>query len=168
MHREFRELLNEAKGESQYVIAVNADIRGFSAFSKTVESPDTAIFIKRVYITLIDKYFPNAFFFKPTGDGLLLTIPYEDKSLKEVIRATVDTCLKVVEQFPKFCEDDPMINFETPQKIGIGISRGTVCRLVSKDKTLDYSGRVVNLASRLMDMARPGGIVFDASVIHVS
>ena len=46
----------------------------------------------------------------------------------------------------------------------IGISRGTVCRLVSKGKTLDYSGRVVNLASRLMDDARPSGVVFDASV----
>jgi len=55
-----------------------------------------------------------------------------------------------------------MINFRVPQELGIGLSRGAVCRLVSKGKTLDYSGTVINLASRLMNLARPSGVVFDA------
>lgn len=78
MHREFKELLKDATGMSEYVIAVNLDIRGFSSFSKKVESPDVALFIKKVYSKLLDGYFPNASFFKPTGDGLLLTIPYNE------------------------------------------------------------------------------------------
>lgn len=60
-----------------------------------------------------------------------------------------------------------MINYDTPKKIGIGLTRGSACCITSKDnseeKTLDYSGRLLNLASRLMDLARPSGIVLDYS-----
>jgi len=56
-----------------------------------------------------------------------------------------------------------MTNFPTPDKIGIGITRGSVCCIMSGSKILDYSGRNLNLASRLMEMARPSGIVFDES-----
>ena len=49
-----------------------------------------------------------------------------------------------------------------PQSLGIGLSRGAACRLATPEKTLDYSGRTLNLATRLMDFARPDGIVIDA------
>lgn len=162
MHRAFRKLLEDARGVSEFVIAINLDIRGFSPFSKEVESPDVAMFIKKVYIKLIDNYFPSASFFKPTGDGLLLTIPYTEKNLQVITRQTIDSCFKILKEFGTLCANDPMINFDVPRKIGIGLSRGTTCRLISNNKTLDYSGRVLNLASRLMDLARPTGIVFDA------
>lgn len=162
MHRTFRKLLEEATGVSEFIIAVNLDIRGFSSFSKKVESPDTAMFIRKVYIKLIDDYFPDASFFKPTGDGLLITIPYMENTLQDITSNTINSCLKVLKEFGTFCGNDPMINFEVPRRVGIGLSRGTACRLVSKNKILDYSGRVLNLASRLMDLARPTGIVFDA------
>ncbi|MFQ5868227.1 MAG: adenylate/guanylate cyclase domain-containing protein [bacterium] len=162
MHKVFRKLLEDATGVSEFIIAVNLDIRGFSLFSKKVESPDTAMFIKKVYMRLIDNYFPNASFFKPTGDGLLIILPYTEKDLQDVAENTINSCLKVLKEFGTFCVNDPMINFEVPRKVGIGLSRGTACRLVSESKILDYSGRVLNLASRLMDFARPSGIVFDA------
>jgi hypothetical protein len=57
-----------------------------------------------------------------------------------------------------------MVNFETPDKIGFGIARGTACCLVSGDTIVDYSGHLLNLASRLMDLARPSGIVLDGAV----
>ena len=162
MHRTFRKLLENAIGVSEFIIAINIDIRGFSSFSKEVESPDVAMFIKRVYMKLIDNYFPNASFFKPTGDGLLIILPYSEKNLEKIARQTIASCLKILREFGAFCSNDPMINFEVPRRVGIGISRGTACRLVSRNKKLDYSGRVLNLASRLMDLARPTGIVFDA------
>lgn len=163
MHREFRELLEKATGFSEFVVAINVDIRGFSPFSKTVESPEVAMFIKRVYMKLIDEYFSTASFFKPTGDGLLIIIPYTEENLDKVVNKTIMTCLHVLIDFGSFCVKDPMINFEVPRKVGIGLSRGSACRLISGDKILDYSGKVLNLASRLMDLARPRGIVFDAN-----
>jgi len=164
MHREFRELLEKATGASELVVAVNVDIRGFSSFSKTVDSLQAALFIKRVYMKLIDEYFSNQSFFKPTGDGLLIIIPHNEENLDEVLKETIISCLKVMVDFSSFCSRDPLINFNVPGKVGIGLSRGSACRLFSEDKTLDYSGSVLNIASRLMDLARPKGIVFDANL----
>lgn len=161
MHREFKNRLKDAEGASEFVVAVNLDIRGFSAFSKNVESPDVAVFIKKVYLKLIDEYFPGASFFKPTGDGLLIIIPYTEEQLERVARDTIKSCLKVLTEFGTFTATDPMINFEVPSRLGIGLSRGTACCLSSRRRVLDYSGRVLNLATRLMDLARPSGIVFD-------
>ena len=54
----------------------------------------------------------------------------------------------------------PMVNFEVPGKLGIGVARGAATRLSSDGEVLDYSGRPLNLAARLMDMARPSGVIF--------
>ncbi|MDD2666529.1 MAG: adenylate/guanylate cyclase domain-containing protein [Methanocellales archaeon] len=161
MHRQFREYLDTAEGHSEFIIVVFVDIRGFSAFSKRHESPDTAMYIKRVYKRLIDDYFNTASFYKSTGDGLLITIPYKETTLKEVASDTIKSCLRCYEEFAHICADDPMINFDVPSRIGIGISRGTACCLKSNDRILDYTGHILNMASRLTGLARPAGIVID-------
>ena len=69
MHKLFKDALPDAEGRSEHVVAIIADIRGFSEFSTRQESPNTAMYIKRVYMRLIEDYFPFASFFKPTGDG---------------------------------------------------------------------------------------------------
>ncbi|MFC2000306.1 adenylate/guanylate cyclase domain-containing protein [Chloroflexota bacterium] len=163
MYDDLRKLLPKATGTSEFIIAVSMDIRGFSSFSKAIESTSVAVFLRKVYLTLIEAYFANASFIKPTGDGLLVTIPYSESNLSEVVTNTVANSLKVVENFGSFCENDPMVNFEVPRNIGIGLARGTVCCISSENKTLDYSGRVLNLASRLQDVARPKGVVMDGS-----
>jgi len=163
MHRLFRKALDEATGESKFVITVIIDIRGFSAFSKTCESPDVAMFIKRVYMKIIDEYFPFASFYKSTGDGLLLTIPFDEKNLEEMSQQVIVSCIACHSEFGNICNGDPMINFEVPTKIGIGVARGTACCLVSGETIIDYSGRLLNLTSRLTDLARPSGIIIDGS-----
>ena len=102
MHRNLRKLLEVAEGVSEFIIAVNVDIRGFSEFSRQVESPDAAMYVKRVYIRLVDDYFTGASFFKPTGDGLLLTFPYNENNLKEVVRSTINKSWKVINNFEKY------------------------------------------------------------------
>jgi class 3 adenylate cyclase len=161
MHRELRKLLPSATGFSEFAIAVMADIRGFTAFSTRQDSSGVAEFVKRVYIKVMDEYFPQARFFKPTGDGLLIIVRYSGDNLGEVAKGTVEACLKLVTDFPSLCADDPMVNFDVPHNLGIGLSRGAVCGLLSRAKILDYSGRPLNLAARLADLARPSGIVFD-------
>jgi class 3 adenylate cyclase len=165
MDNELRRLLENAKGTTEHIIAIILDIRGFTPFCKEIgESLDIANFLKRIYIRIIDEYFPNASFYKPTGDGLLIVIPYSEESPKDTVASTMKNCLNLVQNFGKLCEGDEMIYFTTPDKVGIGMSRGTACCIASGKTVIDYSGKVLNLASRLNDFARPSGIVFDSSL----
>jgi class 3 adenylate cyclase len=163
MHKILKAALPNATGHSEFVIVVVADIRGFSAFSRQHESPDIAMYVKRVYMKLIDAYFPAASFYKTTGDGLLATVPYDEKTLSETANQTLESCLRCVDEFGSICQDDAMVNFPTPNLVGFGLTRGTACCLASADMVLDYSGHLLNLATRLMGLARPSGIVLDGA-----
>lgn len=164
MDRQLRALLPSAMGESQFVIAVNLDIRGFSSFSQRVESVEAAVFLRRVYIKMLEEYYPNATFFKLTGDGLLMVFSYaDDNSLKAVVASVFESSFRLVDDFGTLTASDPMVNFEVPDRVGLGIARGAASRIYAGKKTLDYSGRVLNLASRLMNLARPTGIVVDGA-----
>lgn len=165
MYKEFLKLLEKATGRSEYVIAVNLDIRGFTPFCQRVESLQVATYITKIYGKIINDYFKNASFYKPAGDGLIIIIPFSAETLEKVARDTINSCLNLLKNFGSLCKDEHMINFRTPDKIGIGLTRGSICCIFVKDenKILDYSGRILNLASRLMDIARPSGIIFDES-----
>jgi class 3 adenylate cyclase len=154
--------LLDAQGISEFVIVVFVDVRGFSKFSKTNESPDIAMFIKRFYLELIDNYFDKANFIKPTGDGLLMTFPYNDKTLHNTATYVIQEIMRCLNEFPSMLEGDPMINFPVPENIGFGVARGTACCLHSSHTIIDYSGHLLNLAARLTELARPIGIVIDA------
>ena len=146
---------------SEFPIALNVDIRGFSKWSG--DSAESGLFIKKVYIRLIDEFFQEASFYKATGDGLLVIFPIDESNPKAAVRATVKVALDIVRKFPNLTKGDPMVNFPTPTAVGVGLARGPASRLISGRKTLDYSGSTLNLASRLMDLARPKGVVIDGN-----
>ncbi|HWP54637.1 MAG TPA: hypothetical protein VN476_10925, partial [Pyrinomonadaceae bacterium] len=123
------------------------------------------MFIKRFYLKLINDYFKEANFVKPTGDGLLMTFRYSEKSLFKVSKKVIEACFTCLNDFPTLCKEDPMINFLVPKAIGFGVARGTACCLFSGEQILDYSGHLLNLASRLNDLARPSGIVLDGNYL---
>lgn len=155
--------LVEAEGRSEFIIAVFCDIRGFSQFSAQHESSDTAMFIKRFYVKLLNDYFPDAVFAKPTGDGLLIVFRYKEKTLLKTSNSVVEGCFRALQDYRAMFHEDPMINYEIPGSIGFGISRGSACCLFSGQTILDYSGALLNLAARLNDFARPSGIVVDGN-----
>ena len=159
-----RERLENATGQPEEVIAVNLDVRGFSSFCERNESINVVRYIREAYKNLMDEYFPQALFAKPTGDGLLIASPYEQRSLAEAANHALKTCQRLHQAFPSLV-DDSILNIKKPQKIGIGLSRGVAFRIVANGETLDYSGRVLNRASRLMSLARPSGIVFDCEYL---
>lgn len=159
------EALHEAEGFSDLVLAVFLDVRGFSSFAGMAESSEAAIFLRRMYLNILDEYFPKATFFKPTGDGLMVIRHFDRDSLREEVEIAVRSSLRLVTEFSTITSADPMVNFEVPGELGIGITRGAATRLASGDLTLDYSGRPLNLAARLMDLARPSGVVFDGRLI---
>ena len=163
MFRKLLEKLPKAEGRSEFVIVVFCDVRDYSAFSSLQESVNIAEFIKKLYIKLLEEYFPNAVFAKTTGDGLLLIFRYSENSLQIVANDVLASCFRAISDFKTFFSNDPMINFQTPDKLGFGIARGTACCLFSKKTTIDYSGKILNLAARLNDLARPEGIIIDSA-----
>jgi class 3 adenylate cyclase len=162
VHDDLRELMRDATGESQFVLALNVDIRGFSSFF--TDSSQAAAYLSSAYTVMLDRYFPDLPFFQLTGDGMLVVRPYTRATLDEVVFGTVDLALALERDFSGLTDEDPLINYATPDHVGIGLSRGTATRLLSRGRTLDYSGRPLNLASRLMDLARPRGVVVDDSM----
>lgn len=155
-----------ANGRSEFVIAIVCDIRGFSAFCKGHEAPDIAMFCKRFYVKLLEEYFVDTDFAKPTGDGLLLLFRYSESNLHEVAASVLRSCLSVVRDFPKMMKNDAMINYEVPDAVGFGIARGTAFCLYSDREVVDYSGQTLNLASRLNEFARPQGVVIDGGFMR--
>jgi class 3 adenylate cyclase len=155
--------LRTARGESCQVLAVFVDVRGFSTFAGVAESTDTALFLRTMYTRLIDNYFLDADFFKPTGDGLMIVRELTADADELIARTQqwVASSLKLIEEFSHISDDDLLINIAVPDRVGVGIARGAATKLVDEEgTTIDYSGRCLNLAARLMDLARPEGVVF--------
>lgn len=169
MYKNLKEQLMGAEAESQFVIAINIDIRGFTDFCRRSDTAEVALLIRTIYLKIINEYFPDVDFCKPTGDGMMIVIPYENH-FREKINDVVNTCLELRTAFESFCNDDVKIYFSVPDKIGIGISRGNACCIKANGNIIDYSGQVLNVANRLMDIARPEGIIvennFDISILN--
>ncbi len=161
-HVRLRKMLGTARGEPEFVIAAVLDVRGFSAFAAKVDSVQAAAYLRRVYMKIIDGYLPGSEFYKLTGDGLIVVFPCAE-DVERTAGLVLKSLLRLVSDFPSLCRGDPLINFDVPKSLGIGLSRGAATRLVSQGAVLDYSGRPLNTASKLMDLARPAGLVLDDS-----
>lgn len=160
----FRNALKKSRGRAEQVIVVFVDVRGFSAFSSSRDSVDIGLYVRRLFLSLIETYFPRACYHKSTGDGMMIVYPYQEKTLARIAKDVIGSSVSLYLDFDKLSALDTMITFEAPNACGIGINRGTVCCIESNEETLDYSGHVLNLAARLMDLARPEGIVMHASL----
>jgi class 3 adenylate cyclase len=165
MYQRFRDLLKKAVGRNEWVAAINADIRSFSSVMSG-DPAQTGLYLRAVYGRILDRYFAKRSFFKPTGDGLLLVVPFQatERELGKITRSVVTDALRLHDDFADIIATDKLIKFPHPQMIGIGLSVGSVSRLMAEDLTLDYTGRALNVASRLMDLARPSGVVFDSTL----
>jgi len=47
----------------------------------------------------LNEYFPKATYSKPMGDGLFITINYDEENLEVLANEIVDSCIKLVEIF---------------------------------------------------------------------
>ena len=150
--------LSNSTGKTEHIISIIIDIREFSNYFKATPSINVATYIKKIYKEIME-YFPVVSYSKPLGDGILVIISFDAKTQVKKINDTVASCIELVNSFEDFCKNDLMINFDIPKKIGIGICMGEATCFHCGDKILDYSGTVLNLCSRLMNMARPGGII---------
>ncbi len=167
MLEEMIKKFRDAEGRSEFVIIVVCDIRNFSGFSVGRQAPEIAMFIRKFYEKLLSVYFTDAVFAKPTGDGLLMAFryKYDQADLLAEAESVLKQCRRAIKDYPTMFTDDLMINYALPERIGFGVARGTAFCLYAGDEVIDYSGQVLNLASRLNDLAKPGGIVIDGAFL---
>jgi len=161
MDKKLLDLLKDAVGRSEYVISLFIDIRGFSDFSRSIDSVDLGIYITKIYEKILSGYFPDATFSKPMGDGLFVAISCNKNNIREIANEVVKNCIKLIQEFGDLCKGEDMITFPVPDKIGIGLTRGSVCCIHVGGDVVDYSGKTLNYAARLMDKARPSGLMCD-------
>jgi class 3 adenylate cyclase len=164
MGQSLQELLPGAIGQSTHVVAVFVDVRGFSTYAGHAESVETAIFLRKLYLAILNDFINEFDFAKPTGDGLMIIRCFSEEEISDVCIDTIEKCKQLVEMYPSIFEDDPMLSRRLPEHIGIGVALGAATRLSAREETIDFSGRPLNLAARLMDLARPEGVVFDRRV----
>lgn len=120
------------------------------------------MYLRSAFNTVLSSQFDDTAFFKLTGDGLLLIheLPADAARLPEFVSSILLRAARLVDGFGQITADDYTINFPVPQRLGVGIARGSATRLISDGAVLDYTGRCLNLAARLMDKARPYGVAF--------
>ncbi|MHB1088766.1 MAG: nucleotidyl cyclase domain-containing protein [Acidimicrobiales bacterium] len=158
---DLRAKLSNASGQSVSVAVVFIDVRGFTSFADERESSDTAIYLSSMYHKVISEYFPNASYAKPTGDGMLIIFELGNNREKvvELVQSLIEDSVRLARGFAKIVQDDVLINFPVPSHLGIGMTRGSATKIVADGEVIDYSGRCLNVAARLMDAARPSGLV---------
>ena len=160
------ENLRSATGESRAVVAVFVDVRGFTRFAGIAESVDVAVFLRKFYVAVLSDYLTTAAFAKTTGDGLMVIIEYAESDVEDAVASAISGSVDLLTQYPGFLAADPMITFELPPDIGIGVARGSATRISTQDGILDYSGRPLNLAARLVNFARPRWVILDGAITH--
>ncbi len=160
-------LLGDAEGVSQSMITIIVDIRGFTKFTNSADSVEVAWYLKRTYKHILETYFKDAKFCKPTGDGLIICYHAPEKQLSLLANTLSKKVFEMINTFPKTFINDPIITFDVPTNLGVAMTRGVGCELRSGKQIIDFSAKHINLASRLQDYARPKGVILDHSFLSL-
>jgi class 3 adenylate cyclase len=152
-------------GESQDLVVLFADIRGFTRFAEKQDPQYVVSVLNRILTALttplrvmdgiLDKYI---------GDGLLAFFEPANSLADAVERAT--TAGRMMHRaFQNLHEDVPSEELRA-LGLGIGICAGrVVVGNVGSEASMDYTvvGDAVNVAARLQAMAKPGEIIISES-----
>ncbi|MCE5269876.1 PAS domain S-box protein [bacterium] len=153
-------------GELREVTVLFADIRGFTALAEARAPDEVVELLNRYYNLMIEV----AFSFKGTvdkivGDEIMVLfgapVAFPDDNRRAALCALA--MLRELERFNRERRGPG----QPPLEAGIGLGRGTVIfGNIGSRRRMDYTviGDTVNLASRLVAVARPGQIVVSDSV----
>ena len=174
------------------VTACFVDIRGFTVFTEeAVHNVDVAVqAINLLYESLnealrfangniasceVEGMDPAAFrpkCCKPLGDGAMIVWEHPDLNKPETSkllgRYVLDFAACLQSAFVtkmRSLEKKFLLDLNDRLGLGMGFSRGTAWRILGRTETeVDYLGRPLNQASRLMALARPFGAFFDLNI----
>lgn len=152
-------------GQRREVVAVFGDLRGFTAFSARAE-PDVLMAVLREYYEAVGAVTTRheATLIRFAGDGVMVLVNAPvvcEKPANHAVRLAIDLQLAVQSLAGNWCAAGHALGF------GVGIAMGpATVGTVGYEGRLDYTafGNVVNLASRLCDLAKDGQILADPVV----
>ncbi len=168
--------------DSRNVIACFVDIRGFTQFvqdTHTHATPPPKRFLSEFFSSFQsaftkarenlgdDEYainirkHANPITFKPLGDGAMLVWECPSSDETGLALFVLDFVTYLQEAFYDIIEPHNLGDESAKDlDLGIGLSSGLAWKFTyAEPNVVDYGGNPINLAARLQDEARPGGVV---------
>lgn len=150
-------------GERQEISVLFADIRGYTTFSEKVE-PEKVVEMLNHYLSVaggiiigwegtLDKFF---------GDGLMAIFNAPNKQEDHVYRAA-EAALAIIQAAEEINES---YGYKLAYSVGVHVGEAVV-GYIGTSYAINYTaiGDTVNLAKRLQEMAAPGQILVDESIV---
>ncbi|WP_027553692.1 adenylate/guanylate cyclase domain-containing protein [Bradyrhizobium sp. Cp5.3] len=153
------------EGQRREVAVIFGDLRGFTAFS-TRNEPDVIMAVMREYYeavgTVTTRHEATLIGFDGDGVMLLVNAPVAcEQPATQAVRLAIDLQMTVQSIASKWCDAGHAIGF------GVGVAMGpATVGTVGYNGRLDYTamGAVVNLASRLCNLAKDAQILADPTI----
>lgn len=158
-------------GSRSRVVALFADLRGFSNWSETQSLDQVAELVKAQVERVMDicgqHHHP---FHKFLGDGfVLLWEPEGDDDLPRCLASALDATFELHNDY---LQRSGQLNFQTPAGYGVGISVGDAIRidlgpLVGNSSAVDFVGYPLNCAARMQTLASGFGTIVCSSAAQM-
>ncbi|MFK4383240.1 cache domain-containing protein [Bradyrhizobium sp. USDA 223] len=153
------------EGQRREVAVIFGDLRGFTAFS-TRNEPDVIMAVMREYYEAVGAVTTRheATLIGFDGDGVMLLVNAPiacEQPATQAVRLAIDLQMTVQSLAGKWCDAGHAIGF------GVGVAMGpATVGTVGYNGRLDYTamGAVVNLASRLCNLAKDAQILADPTI----
>ncbi|MDF0520270.1 adenylate/guanylate cyclase domain-containing protein [Bradyrhizobium yuanmingense] len=153
------------EGQRREVAVIFGDLRGFTAFS-TRNEPDVIMAVMREYYEAVGAVTTRheATLIGFDGDGVMLLVNAPvacEQPATQAVRLAIDLQTTVQSLAGKWCDAGHAIGF------GVGVAMGpATVGTVGYNGRLDYTamGAVVNLASRLCNLAKDAQILADPTI----
>lgn len=155
----------EKGGESRVATVMFVDIRGFTELSANAEAGEILKLLNDYYEILVNVIFRHeGTIDKFIGDGMMVIwgapVSHHDDPNRAALAAL--DIQAAIEEFNYHRAEKQL----PPVQVGIGINTGpVVAGYLGSSQTMSYSviGDMVNMASRLCDVAQPGEIILSES-----
>ncbi|MCA1416175.1 HAMP domain-containing protein [Bradyrhizobium sp. NBAIM20] len=153
------------EGQRREVAVIFGDLRGFTAFS-TRNEPDVIMAVMQEYYAAVGAVTTRheATLIGFNGDGVMLLVNAPvacEQPATQAVRLAIDLQMTVQSIAGKWCDAGHAIGF------GVGVAMGpATVGTVGYNGRLNYTamGAVVNLASRLCDLAKDAQILADPTI----
>ncbi|HET7671659.1 MAG TPA: response regulator [Burkholderiales bacterium] len=152
------------------VVALFADLRGFTRLAEATQVADVVGFLNEYFAVLTEAaYRHEGTIFNMAGDSLLVgfNVPFpQPDAAKLACRAAQDMAGSVKPLLERWSAGGG-----TPTGVGFGMAAGdAIIGNIGSPHYMNYTiiGDAVNVAARLVEMARPGELLLSRAALHAA